>query len=779
MKTQEQLDRYKQKRKFDQTSEPEGEKESSSRIYAIQEHHATRLHYDLRLENDGVLLSWAVTKEPTSDSTIKRLAIRVEDHPVEYATFSGTIPKGNYGAGTVSIWDDGTWSPATDDVSKALADGELKFDIQGKKLKGSWVLVRMGEPSDKEQWLLIKEKHERHLEPVHEWNENGYPEVQLCELRNKMPSSEDWRFEVKWDGYRALLIVENGSAKFVSRNHNEIKLPKLCAKIEPLISQDAIIDGELVVLNKEGRSEFGLLQKALHSGETNIRFVAFDLLRSNNEDFRSQELRTRIKRLEDVVDQSEKQAIMLSPDLTGDPKTILEKACELNLEGIVAKKLSSSYSGRRSSDWVKIKCRRVDDGVIIGYKLLEGSTKAIGALLIAKGDATGYKFIGRVGTGFNESERERLFQMLHPETQTNPPIENLPRAQVKGVIWVKPKHEITYEFAEITGDGMLRQASYKGEKKPNSEPALMPSPETINSQTKKPNMNSTTKEEITIKLSSPEREIDKASGETKQDLFDYYRDVYELMEPFITSRAFSLLRCPEGLAEECFFQKHLTGTHLVALKEFEGNDEKLILINSKNALLEAVQMGVIEFHSWGSKITDLEKPDMLTFDLDPGEKVDWSQVLESTELVKKVLESIGLRPYFKLSGGKGIHAVVTIRPELVWDAAKQFCKSIAEKLVSDHPSLFLAHAAKKDRTEKIYIDYLRNGRGATAINAYSLRARPTLPVAMPLSWHALLNSNSSVDFNITNALDHVKKRTENPWSDIFDKVPSLKQILRL
>jgi len=785
------LEKYKKKRNFESTKEPAESTKSSGNIYVIQKHRATRLHYDFRLEYGGVLLSWAVTKEPSTDTKVKRLAIHVEDHPVDYATFEGIIPEGNYGAGSVEIWDHGTWEPRVD-VDEGMEKGELKFTLHGEKLQGHWVLVRMGEKSEKkENWLLIKELHDdddnKPPSGGAQWNEKSPASPQLCELRTDLPEGSEWRYEVKWDGYRALLYSENGDLKFISRNGNEIKVPELLKRLAPKFHQTAVLDGELVVLNSKGISDFGMLQKSFKLGGKDTTFVAFDLLRREDTDLRAIPLRERIHFLEKIVHEVSSDSLILSPKLEGGGNSVHKTACKVGLEGVVAKNLNSVYMGRRTSDWIKVKCRQQDEGFVVGFTKLQDHDNAIGSLLLASNDTKGFRYIGRIGTGFNNTQRTSILKDLSPLLVKELPVMGLTKSQSKGVEWTDPKFIAQYEYAEITSDGIIRQGSFKGlstestNTLPKKDQAKIEKPATKPEKRKEPakQSKSESKQQTNVKLSHPDKMLDTENNITKQQVFDYYSSIGSRLMPHLKDRFVAMVRCPDGLSGEHFFQKHLSNGHFSSLKDVADGENMYLVVPNMEAVLECAQMGVVEFHPWGSKLDNIEKPDYLTFDLDPAPDVQWDQLLDAVAVVKSRLESIKLNPYLKLSGGKGVHLVLSIKPELAWPEVKSFCKSFAEQVSKEFPKKFLSVMSKKQREGKVFVDYLRNGRGATAVSAYSLRARPGFPVSIPITWEDCQKTTSSNDVNLLNIAEYLKSEKSDPWAGFGKSPDSLKQILKL
>ena len=544
-------------------------------------------------------------------------------------------------------------------------------------------------------------------------------------------------------------------------------MPDLENKITKALKGTYILDGELIVLDKDNISDFGLLQEALSGDRKKIQFVAFDLLRLDEKDLRHTSLKHRRKELESVLSAVDKGTILLSPIIVGGGTQVHKQACEIGLEGIVAKKRDSQYTGRRSSDWVKVKCRRVDDAWVVGYTKLKDADRSIGALLLAKADSRGFTYFGRVGTGFGYDDRQKLFERLEKHRVEKPTLEGLTAVQRKGVEWVMPTFEVLLEYATLTRDGLLRQASYRGEKKGMSEVPVQVSA----ARPKSARGN--------VRLSSGDRRIDPATGTTKQDVFNYYDEVGDWILPYLKNRFASIVRCPEGLTGECFFQKHIMTGKYKSLKEVKVGEDQYLSIANVTAILEAVQMGVLEFHAWGSRLAKIEKPDTLILDLDPGPGIAWSEVLEACDLIKRQFESLGLRPYYKLSGGKGVHIVLSVKAELEWDQAKSFCQTFSLEMVRQHPKLFVGVMSKDKRSKKIYLDYHRNGRGATAVAPYSLRSREGLGVAMPISWEELQSSRSADQYNIQTAMDHIESRPADPWEGFTESAVSLRRTLNL
>lgn len=765
------LQEYNRKRRFEETPEPTGGTSGGEPIYVIQKHHARRLHWDLRLELDGVLLSWAVPKEPSMDPTVKRLAVHVEDHPLDYATFEGMIPKGNYGAGKVEIWDQGIWRHRGD-AAQQLEDGKLEFTVLGNRLRGKFALIKMkpkkGE-EDEDNWLLIKEREDDfgllHADadlsrakasemPIH-------LEHQLCTRKPKTPSGADWLHEIKWDGYRAFATVKDGDCAFTSRNQNTFEVPHLQKVLASL--EDCILDGELVGFDEDGKSSFRIIQDAFGSKNTNaLSYVAFDLLYADGKDLRRVPLIERKRRLEQIVAEINDPLIRYSAHADGSAVQLFDQACRAGMEGLVSKKADSVYLGGRHSTWVKVRCEQRVRAVIGGYTLLKDHVDAVGSLLVGIRNARGdLLYSGKVGTGFSQKLRHDLFQLLSKSTVKTQPFSTSPDAEAKrGAKWVKPTQEVEVEFASWTESGILRHSKLI---------------EVFDSEKPEPKA----KFNVPSQITSADRVLDPESGLTKGDIAAYYQEMAETIWPWARNRVLAGVRCPEGISGQCFFQKHwLNGLGRSVQKVAIGTNEDeqdYLALKSPSGLIDFAQMGFIEFHLWGSQIKHLEKPDQIIFDLDPGPGLDWSDIVNAGLFVKNELESTGLVCFAKVTGGKGLHVVCPIKPELEWNQVKAFCKGIAQSFAKHDPSRFVATMSKSARNGKIYIDYLRNGRGATAIAPYSVRSRPGLPVACPVTWMELTTLESPNQFSIFDAIDRAKHDLD-PW-DHFEK--SRRSLLKL
>ncbi|HEY0291400.1 MAG TPA: DNA ligase D [Hansschlegelia sp.] len=817
------LDVYRRKRDFKSTKEPAGADAASGTgdAYLIQKHDARRLHYDLRLEMDGVLKSWAVTKGPSLVPGEKRLAVHVEDHPLEYGDFEGTIPKGEYGGGSVIVWDRGSWSPIGD-AARGFAKGHLEFEIHGEKLHGRWHLVRMaGKRGEKrENWLLIKgdddearsedapdileERPEsvktgRLVEQVAGeepgWSSKtgriGRDEPQeettvvvdpskirkarkgplpaftppaLATLSAKAPAGTRWVHEIKFDGYRLLARIEAGRVKLLTRSGLDWtkKFGKqVIAALQALPAGTALIDGELVVEGPAGASDFSALQADL-SGGRNDRFTyyAFDLLHLDGYDLTGAALLDRKAALETLLGAAD-GPIKYSAHFEDDGGLVLQHACRLSLEGVVSKQKDAPYASGRGRGWIKSKCVERQEFVIGGFTPSSTSRSAIGSLALGVHEGDELRYVGRVGTGFTATVAERLFARLERIRTKEPPFAGrLTADEARGLRYVRPELVAEIEFRAWTGDHHLRHASFRGlrEDKPaeevvreNATAAPKPAPRPA------------------VKLTHPERLYWPEDGVTKEGLADYYMEVWPRIAPFIVARPLSLLRCPGGLAAQCFFQKHAwKGASASIIQTPDPKDpsaEPLLSINDRAGLLGLVQGGVLEIHPWGSTLAAIETPDMIIMDLDPGDGVGWETVISAALEVKRRLEAAGLAAFVKTSGGKGLHVVSPLKPSAGWEATKAFTKAMADSMAADEPDKFVATVTKSKRGGKILVDYLRNGRGATAVAPYSTRARAGAGVSMPLAWEELGSTIGPAYFTVSNTPSRLAALKSDPWED--------------
>jgi bifunctional non-homologous end joining protein LigD len=815
------LKEYRKKRDFERTPEPAPVKESvpadaDPRLYVIQKHDATNLHYDLRLRIGDTLKSWAVPKGPSLDPREKRLAVEVEDHPVGYGDFEGNIPQGEYGGGSVMVWDRGRWSPANGDPVKALKDGELKFNLEGERLKGRWVLVRTSYKGKQPQWLLIKERDSEatagvHAEtfptsvktgrtmdeiaanaPARDMPAAPQPtsasalsgaraasipaklKPQLAVPADAAPAGNDWLHEVKFDGYRLLIFRKGDSVKILSRNALDwtAKLPDIAAAVRERLRIDAVLDGEAVILDTRGVSDFQALQNAIHSRRSkSIVFIAFDLPWCDGQDLTKVPIEQRRALLEELIGNRQEGRLRFSQHIAGNGPAVLERIREHGLEGIVSKRRGTPYSQSRTPAWVKVKCFNQQEFVIGGYSEPEGAREQFGALLLGYYDQKTLRYAGRVGTGFSAETLKKLAGQLRPLLRSKPAFANPPTGpEGRGVTWVEPKLVAQIQFGDWTGDDLIRHASFRGlredidpatvTREPSRAPAADPPEPAQPRQVEAP------------RLTSPDRVVypDRGAGYslTKRQVAEYYEAVATHMLPYVANRPLAILRCPSGEGGKTFFQKHpAKGMPPSILGVAVPNDpEKHLLIKDEQGLMGLVQMSVLEFHPWGSLATNPDAPDRIIFDLDPGPGVAWRQIVEGAVMVRDALSQLKLRGYARTSGGKGVHVVVALKPKHTWEQVKTFCKAFADTLVKLAPTRFIATSTIKSREGRIYVDYLRNTRGATAIASYSTRARPGAPVALPVSWDELEGIESAAAFTVPSVLRRLASSAPDPWETL-------------
>lgn len=812
------LDAYQKKRDSTKTPEPEGKASKSGKQlkFVVQHHIATRDHYDFRLEWDGVLLSWAVPKGPSYNPQVKRLAIEVEDHPLEYVNFEGTIPKGEYGGGTVMLWDEGEWEPQTD-AEKGLKEGNLKLILKGSRLKGKWALIRLKqEKGDKKNWLLIKEKDElakdddgisdyqtsvRSNRTMNEIADNDLPfektSVQLAKLVNKAPEGDDWVFELKYDGFRIIAYLKDNQVQLLSRNGHDYTL-KFKSIADALVQwgegRAMILDGEVVILDKNGRTDFQALQGYLKNpkGQT-LTYIVFDLLALSGIDLRGEPLLDRKEKLS-LLMQNEHQSLHYSNHTDNVGRDTFVSACQAKMEGIICKKANSIYSGNRNGDWLKVKCENRQEFVIGGYTLTDKKNSGVSALLLGVNEGTDLVYVGRAGTGFTQKTMTELENKFGQIIRKTSPFKEAPKQRSdEKITWLSPKYIAEIKFAEWTDENQLRQASFKGlrtDKSPkevkrenpqvkNIEKLQDKNPEKAQDKNsekpsgkakviekKKANRKSATVNGV--RISSPDREMFEGSGITKEDLAKYYNEISERMMVFAGNRILSFVRCPDGISGDCFYQKHLaktiTGLQSMAIKENSGDDEDYFYLKEAEGLIRSVQMGTIEFHAWGSKVDKIETPDLMVFDLDPAEGMELERVREGVRDMKEILDELSLKSFLKTSGGKGYHVVVPLEPSANWDAVKSFAKMTASAMEERWPDRYTSNMRKENRKGKIYIDWVRNGRSATSVAPYSVRARKGAPVSMPITWEEL-DKVAPNEIGIKEAIERIK--AVDPWKDFF------------
>ncbi len=819
------LKKYREKRNFQVTSEPAGggEANEDARAFVIQKHWASRLHYDFRLEMDGAMKSWAVPKGPCYDPAVKRMAVQVEDHPIAYNQFEGQIPEGQYGAGKVIIWDEGKWMPVGD-PRKGYRDGHLKFDLQGVKMQGRWALIRLkGKESDKQPpWLLIKDRDafarpEREFSVVDEMPDSVVPlraakapspdqsedqpessaagqralpgvaadlpahlKPQLATLVDGVPHhAPDWLYEMKFDGYRMVVRIEGDDVRLYTRNGHDwsAKLPHLVEAFRALPAKWAWVDGEIVMLDREGIPNFQTLQNAFDGERTqDIVFYAFDLPFIGQRDLRQEPLTVRRALLQQLMDTTEDDHLRFSEALEAAPSDLVATACKMGLEGIMAKRLSSPYVSRRTNTWVKVKCARRQEFAIVGYTAPKGSRAGLGALLLAVTEQDGsLRYAGKVGTGFDDASLVSLQKRLASIETDKKPVANAPAAG--GVRWVKSELIAEVSFGEWTGGGHIRHSVFRGlrQDKPvraiSREKAVPVKDIEGDAGATKPASKAAPASRASRakggKLTNPDRVIDPSTKLTKLDLARYYALVAPLMLEHLKGRPVSFLRAPAGIQGEFFFQKHLEaampGVKSLPAK-LDPDHPPLLEVPTAEAIMSAVQMNVVEFHTWNAVKTSIGKPDRMLFDLDPGEGVQWPAMQQAANLVRVLLEEIGLKAWLKTSGGKGLHVVVPLRKQYDWDTVKRFSQVIVQHLARTLPQLFVAKSGPKNRVGKIFADYLRNGFGATTVCAWSARARPGLGVSVPVKWEELDKLTGGAHWTIQEI--HARLDAGNtPWDD--------------
>lgn len=882
------LTTYNRKRNFRATPEPQG-KAAAARgagMFVVQKHAASRLHYDFRLEWDGVLLSWAVPKGPSLDPRDRVLAVHVEDHPVEYGTFEGTIPEGEYGGGTVMVWDCGTWEPESD-PERDYARGKLRFSLHGEKLAGTWTLVRIqGRNGDDRNWLLIKGRDEfarpaskykvtveqplsvlsgRSLDEIaaasdRVWTSGGEqsnnvpsnngvkrekrttkhqtlvprsgmkratqrqwrselaalpdarkgaspdrPAVMKATLASEVPEGDEWLHELKWDGYRVLALIRDGKVKLLTRNHHDWtdRFPPVAEALRRVRLDDVLLDGEVVALNDDGVSDFQMLQNSMKGGRNDrLVYYVFDLPYAAGYDLRAVPLVDRKQVLRKLLAEhfpGNSGIVRYSDHIQGNGREVFRQTCRLKAEGIVSKRADSRYESQRSPAWLKIKCLKRQEFVIGGYTAPRGSRQGFGALLLGYYDQKQLVYCGRVGTGFTQESLEELAERLGEYATRDNPFDQPPRpAECKGVTWVKPELVAEIEFSGWTQDGRLRHPSFQGlrEDKPAKEVTREmesgdPPTPTAASATKRRSAPSGSlprgraNAEVVavyegVRLTNPDRELYPEQGLTKRDLAEYYLSIADWILPHVVDRPLTLVRCPRGAQHECFYQKHFREEMPDVLKPVEVDEKgrKGVYVSLRNAagLVALVQIGVLELHPWGSRSDRLDRPDRIIWDLDPGENSRWEDVLDGARRIRELLEQLDRVTYVRTSGGKGLHVVMPIGRYSSWDEAKDFSREIARQLVHESPEKYVMKASKAVRRGKVFIDFLRNAYGATAIASYSTRARSGAPVATPLRWDELTNDLRPDQYRVDNVPARLRSLRRDPWEGFFEQRKKLPQL---
>ncbi|MCQ4288923.1 DNA ligase D [Pseudomonas stutzeri] len=830
------LDEYNRKRDFAGTPEPGGETrtrrkqdKSGALQYCIQKHDASRLHYDFRLELDGTLKSWAVPKGPSLDPKSRRLAVHVEDHPLEYATFEGTIPAGHYGAGDVIVWDRGIWIPEGD-PHEGYRKGKLKFTLEGEKLAGVWNLVRTRMDGGKEQWFLIKSNDDAarpeqdydivkeqpdsvlsdrtliprkrgkaklevdakpvktpaartHKKAAHTTLSGAKPaplpdslKPQLATLVESVPDG-DWRYEIKFDGYRIMARIESGKVQLFTRNGHDwtAKMPQQAEALAALGLESAWLDGEVVVPNEEGTPDFQALQNAFEIGRSGtIIYYLFDLPYLNGMDLREVPLEERRAALSQLLEANENELLRFSTDFTEQPESVLDSACQMKLEGLIGKRAGSTYVSKRSNSWVKIKCKNRQEFIIVGFTDPKGTRSGFGALLLGLHNDEGeLHYAGKVGTGFNQATLKSLHAKLKPlKIDKSPLAKAPPAADVRGAHWLKPELMCEVAFAEMTRQGVIRHSVFHGLRSDKPAQAI-----THERPAKAPKAKSKAADRTAssaggkIKISNPERVIDKSIGATKMELARFYAEVAPWALPHLRQRPLALVRAPEGIEGELFFQKHTEKLSIPHITQLDTalfpKHAALMTIDSVEALVSAAQMGTIELHTWNAVAPVLDHPDRFVLDLDPDPALPWKRMVEATQLTQTLLDEIGLQSFLKTSGGKGLHMLVPLKPTLSWKEVKVFSQAIAQYMAKLLPQHFSAVSGPKNRVGRIFIDYLRNSQGASTVAAYSVRAREGLSVSVPIHRDELAELKGANLWTIRNLMSRLEEQgDDDPWAGI-------------
>ncbi|MBU0522496.1 MAG: DNA ligase D [Gammaproteobacteria bacterium] len=843
------LDDYNRMRDFSATSEPaakrSGKKTAKDHAlqFCIQKHDASRLHYDFRLELDGALKSWAVPKGPSLDPKVKRLAVHVEDHPIDYATFEGSIPEGHYGAGDVIVWDRGVWIPQ-EDPAKAYAKGKLKFELQGEKLGGLWNLVRTHMPGKQEQWFLIKhqdsaakpesdydvvaaepdsvlsdrtivpkkaktaakpkpvkkparkvaaKQQSAQLTGAHKAKLPDQLKPELATLVEKAPPGE-WSYEIKFDGYRIMARIDHDEVKLFTRNGHDWthKLPKQAEALAALGLESAWLDGEMVVANEQGVPDFQALQNAFESNRSgNILYYLFDMPYLNGVDLREVPVEERRVALATVLKPNKDPLLRFSDAFGEEPEALLNSACQMQMEGLIGKRLGSPYVSRRSSDWIKLKCKHRQEFVVVGFTDPKGARNAFGALLLGLHDRDSgeLRYAGKVGTGFNETTLKHIYEQLKPLQVKKPAVVNPPTGfDAKGVHWLKPVLLAEVAFAEMTKDGSVRHAVFHGlrDDKP-AEDITEERAKAVKAQTSRKSAAdkpaTATKKKTAkaapapsqvglgdgkVRITHPDRVIDASSGTTKVQLAEYYASVAEWILPELKDRPVALVRAPDGIAGELFFQKNAERLAIPGITTLDKDvtGQPVMIINNAEALIGAVQMSTVELHTWNATTENLDKPDRFVLDLDPDPALPWKSMVEATQLTLSVLDELGLKAFLKTSGGKGIHLVVPLTRKHGWDEVKDFSHAIVSHMAKLLPERFSAVSGPKNRVGRIFIDYLRNGLGATTICAYAARTREGLPVSVPIFREEVAELKGGNQWNIHNVQERLAEVGDEPWADL-------------
>ena len=818
------IETYNKKRDFTKTAEPKGTtaRKKGDR-FVVQKHDASRLHWDFRLELDGVLKSWAVPKGPSLDPATNRLAMRTEDHPLDYGDFEGTIPQGEYGGGTVMLWDQGRWIPHPEkDPTKTIEEGHLHFTLIGERMKGDWILLRMkGRPGEKgEAWMLKKVTDEFANEDAGDalveqcltsvttdrtmaqisagkdaksarkgdrskkvavMTKPAFQPPQLATLVDAVPTGPDWLFEYKYDGYRLLLATNGASATAFTRNgHDWSDKFGALRDAAAALPGGCLIDGEAVAIGANGKPDFGLLQATLKGGDADLAFYAFDLLVDQSEDITKLPNIERKQRLAALL-KAVPAPIIYGDHVLAKGEALFDAICAEGGEGIIAKNASAPYRGARSKAWLKVKCIQRQEFVIVGW---QASDKRRGFrslhLAVRANSKAGGKtltYAGKVGTGFDAALLESLSETMAPLKLDQPSLD-VPRSVLRGSHWIEPKLVGEVAFTEFTANGTLRHPSFIAlrEDKNASEVVREVAPKLPAKarQGERP-----TAASVGVKITNPDRVIFPGDELTKNDLADYYAAMATPLLATLSKRPMTLIRCPQGRAKHCFFQKHDTGSmgdavHHVAITENDGDVADYLYVSDAKGILQCVQMGAIEFHGWGSRIKPLEKPDRLVFDLDPDVGLDFVKVKDAAARLRDLLADLGLVTFPLLSGGKGIHVVAPLDQSAAWPAVKSFAERFSRAIAEAEPDLFTANIRKNQRKGRVFLDWLRNQRGATAVMPYSARAREGAPVSAPIAWEELDGLDKSAPYSIRDTdllLERAASKLLAGWGEAKQKLP--------
>lgn len=824
------LEDYRRKRDFTRSREPAGANPlapTSGALYVMHKHAASHDHFDLRIEQDGVLRSWALPKGPALETGEKRLAVQVEDHPLAYGGFEGTIPRQEYGGGTVMIWDVGSWQ-----INGRNDADQLDFVLEGRKLKGAWSLVRTSRrgPGKRPQhhWLLIKrsDKHRGRLQPddlsvtsgrsmqeIAAAGASGMPDLssvpdpeqlagarkahlpdsftpQLATLAEAAPAGDDWLHEIKFDGYRLLARIEQGRTQLFTRNGHDwtARFREQAQRLNALPVHQAMLDGELVAMRDDGASDFRRLQDAISHKQTDkLVFQVFDLIHLDGYDLTAARLIDRkqlLRQLLQAAGYTAHDRVRFSDHVRGQGPGFSEQACTLRLEGVISKRVDAPYRSGRGRRWLKIKCTRHDEFVVGGYTPPSGARSGFGALLLGVHDHERLIYAGRVGTGFSQRQMNELHARLRKLEVSRSPFAETP-ADAGDVRWVRPRLVIAVEYAERTRDGSLRAPTFRGVREDldareivagAAAPQQTPSTPAVRRQRRDVHMIAG------ITLTNPDRILFPDQGLTKLDLARYYEAIADWVMPWLANRPLSLVRCPAGRQEECFYQKHpgasLAGSVPRTPIPGSSGSRDYVFVRRLADIIALVQSGVLEFHPWGSQIEDIEHPDLMVFDLDPGEGVSWSTVVHTARDLRSRLADLGLPAFVRTTGGKGLHLVVPLQPKAGWDEVKAFSRAVSKEHARADPSRLTITPSKAKRRGRIFIDYLRNGRGATAIASYSVRARRGAPVAVPLRWNELGPGVPSDRYSVGNVRRRLNALKTDPWEDFYDQRVVISEAMR-